>query len=170
MNQKRKDGYVLKVTSNKGSGIFACRLFKKNDIVMIGKIAKKLKENNSLASQIGENEFILHAGLINKVNHSCDPNCGIKVNESGAHDFVAMRDIIVNEEITFDYAMRNYDVESFPEKCMCTASGCRGEITGWKNLSDSKKAEYQGFVAPYLLMIDEKNRKIEVLKEVEEAV
>jgi len=166
MKQKKSDGYELKETSDKGSGIFACKLFKKDDVVMNGKIGKKLKENHSHASQIGENKFIFHAGLINKVNHSCDPNCGIKVNESGAHDFVAMRDIIIEEEITFDYAMRNFDVEFFPQKCMCGTSGCRGEITGWKNITEAKKTEYQGYVAPYLLMMDEKNK----ISEIKEAV
>jgi hypothetical protein len=162
MKQKKSDGYELKETSEKGSGIFASKVFKKNDVVMIGKIGKKLKENHSHASQIGENEFIFHAGLINKVNHSCDPNCGIKINETGAHDFVAMRDIIIDEEITFDYAMRNFDVEFFPQKCMCGTSKCRGEITGWKNIPDSKKIEYKDFVAPYLLEMDEKSKLIEV--------
>ena len=56
--------------------------------------------------KIGLNTYVFHAGYISKVNHSCDPNCGIKVNETGAHDFVARKDIEVGEEITFDYAMR----------------------------------------------------------------
>ena len=55
---------------------------------MVGVIKEALNGNHSHASQIGENEYVLHAGLITKVNHSCDPNCGIRVNETGAHDFV----------------------------------------------------------------------------------
>jgi len=30
-----------------------------------------------------------------------------------------MKDISVNEEITFDYAMRNYTIDHFPQQCMC---------------------------------------------------
>ncbi|MCP4131615.1 MAG: SET domain-containing protein [bacterium] len=152
----KKDGFELRDTSEKGSGIFAVRAFLKGETVMIGKIGKRLKENHSHASQLGENEFIFHAGLINKVNHSCKPNCGISVNDTGAHDFVAMRDLDVNEEITFDYAMRNYGVEFFPKKCMCGSDNCRGEITGWRDLTSQKKDEYVGFIAPYLLDLDEK--------------
>ena len=53
--------------------------------------------------------------------------------------FVAIRDIIVNEEITFDYAMRNFGVDYFPKHCMYGSERCRGKITGWKNLSFKTK-------------------------------
>ncbi|MBE9561690.1 MAG: SET domain-containing protein [Proteobacteria bacterium] len=152
-----KDGVELRNSSGKGEGIFAAKLFKVGDIVIVGVIEEILKGNHSHASQIGENEYVLHAGLIIKVNHSCDPNCGIKVNETGAHNFVAMRNININEEITFDYAMRNYDVDYFPKQCMCGSKKCRSKITGWKNLPDETKKEYKGFVAPYLLELDTKN-------------
>ena len=151
------DGFELRKSPGKGEGIFATKSFKVGDIVMVGVIKEVLDGNHSHASQIGEHEFVLHAGLINKVNHSCDPNCGIRVNETGAHDFVAMRDISINEEIIFDYAMRNYAVDYFPSQCMCGSKKCRGRITGWKDLPDEKKKEYEGFVAPYLLELDAKH-------------
>lgn len=40
-----------------------------------------------------------------------DPYYGIKVNETGDPDYKANKDINVNEEITFDYAKRNYTVD-----------------------------------------------------------
>ena len=152
-----KNGFELRETSEKGEGVFATKSFKVGDIVMVGVIKEVLNGNHSHASQIGESEYVLHAGLISKVNHSCDPNCGIRVNETGAHDFVAIRNISINEEITFDYAMRNYDVDYFPKQCMCGALRCRGKITGWKDLPGEKKKEYSGFVAPYLLALDTKH-------------
>ena len=84
-----KDGFELRDVDGKGEGVFATRTFKPGETVMVGRFEKILDENHSHASQIGENKFALHAGLISKVNHSCDPNCGIKINETGAHDFVA---------------------------------------------------------------------------------
>jgi len=154
-----KDGFELRKSSGKGEGIFAIKMFKVSDIVMVGVIKEALNGNHSHASQIGENEYVFHAGLITKVNHSCNPNCGIRVNETGAHDYVAIKEIGVNEEITltFDYAMRNYSIDYFPKKCMCGSKICRGKITGWKSLSDEKKKEYNGFAAPYLLELDVKN-------------
>jgi len=157
-----EDRFELREISGKGIGVFATKSFKVGDIVMIGVIKEVLKGNNSHSSQIGENEYVLHAGLISKVNHSCDPNCGIRVNETGAHDFVAMVEIGVNEEITFDYAMRNYTIDFFPKQCMCGSKKCCVRITGWKDLPDEKKKEYEGFVAPYLLELDAKNSRDKV--------
>ncbi len=151
---KTKDEFELRVAGEKGEGIFARRSFSTHEIVMVGIIEKVLARNHSHASQIGENKYVLHAGLLRKVNHSCDPNCGISVNETGAHDFIAMRDIAVNEEITFDYAMRNYGVDYFAQQCICGSERCRGKITGWKDLPDERKHTYKGFIAPYLLELD----------------
>jgi len=147
-------GFELRETSAKGEGIFATRSFKVGDMVMVGVIEKMLNGNHSHASQIGKNEYAFHSGLITKVNHSCGPNCGISVNDTGAHDYISIKDIRVNEEITFDYAMRNYSIDYFPAKCMCGSVECRGRVTGWQSLSIEKKQEYEKFAAPYLLELD----------------
>ena len=149
-------GFMLKNTKGKGEGVYAQKEFKNGELVMPGIIQKELTQSTSHSSQIGETRHVLHDGLISKVNHSCDPNCGIKVNKTGAHDFYARRYIAKGEEITFDYAMRNYSVDHFHKKCLCGAENCRGEILGWKSLSTKKKNEYIGFVAPYLLEMDKK--------------
>ena len=88
-----------------------------------------------------------------------EEDCGIRVNETGAHDFIAMKDISVNEEITFDYAMRNYAIDHFQQQCMCGSARCSGRITGWQDLPDEKKKEYEGFVAPYLLELDARHSR-----------
>jgi len=149
-----ENGYKLRNTEGKGEGVFATRSFNAGETVMVGVVEMVLGGNHSHASQIGKNKYVFHAGLISKVNHSCNPNCGIRVNETGAHDFVAMGDISGNEEITFDYAMRNYDVDYFPKKCICGSTKCRERIVGWKDLPEKRKIEYKGFVAPYLLELD----------------
>ncbi len=69
-----KNGFELRVTDGKGEGILATRSFKASEIVMVGIIEKELERNHSHASQIGVNKYVLHAGSISKVNHSCDPN------------------------------------------------------------------------------------------------
>lgn len=151
-----ENGYELRKTAPKGEGIFATSPFETGDIVMLGIIDKEFKENNSHTSQIGKNRYVIHKGLIPKVNHSCDPCCGIKVNETGGHNFVAMRAITIGEEITFDYAMRNYSIDHFPPQCMCGSKNCRGKITGWKNLPEDRKKAYEGFIAPYLFELGKK--------------
>jgi hypothetical protein len=152
----RSSGYELRTTKRKGDGVFATRPFQVGETVVVGTIARRLSSNTRNASQVSLNEFVLLGGLGSKVNHSCDPNCGVRVNESGAYDLIALRDFATAEEITFDYAMRNYSVEHFPIRCLCGSQICRGSITGWKDLPLARKEAYRGFVAPYLLELDRK--------------
>ena len=151
-------GIELRTTDMKGDGVFTTKPFAAGDTVLVGRIEKRLAKNHSHASQIGENQFVLHAGLTSKFNHSCDPNCGIRINAQGGHDFVAMGAIAADEEVTFDYAMRNYSIDHFPECCTCGEKACRGSVTGWQELPQARKDHYAGFVAPYLTEMDAKLR------------
>ena len=53
--------------------------------------------------------------------------------------------------------MRNYTVEHFAAHCQCGSPRCRDRITGWKDLPSERKADYRGFVAPYLTDIDDQD-------------
>lgn len=150
------DGCELRGTDDKGEGVFATRSFRTGETVIVGRIDRELNQNHSHASQVSENRFVLHAGIIPQVNHSCDPNCGIRPNSSGAHDLIARNPIAAGDEINFDYAMRNYSVEHFPVHCRCESRLCRGNITGWKELTAQRKADYHGFAAPYLIEMDQR--------------
>ena len=144
------DGYEFRQSSGKGKGVFATKSFAVGDLVVLGVIQEVLSANTTHATQIGESEYVLLGELMSLVNHSCGPNCGIRVNETGAHDLIALCDISAHEEITYDYAMSNYGVNFFSRQCMCGSKKCRGEITGWKDLSEEIRKEYEGFVAPSL--------------------
>ena len=59
------------------------------------------------------------------LNHSCEPNCEAQFVE-GRIWFVAVRNIIAGEEITFNYS---YDLEDYREHpCRCGAKTCVGFI------------------------------------------
>ena len=151
-------GYELcSPEGGKGGGVRATRGFLAGETVMIGTLLGEVAENDSHATQVSRTKWARHGGLGPKVNHSCDPNCGVELNDSGACDFVARESIADGEEITFDYAMRNYSIEHFPDGCLCGATNCRGSVTGWKDLPEQRKADYDGLVAPYLLEIDREN-------------
>lgn len=80
-----------------------------------------------------------------QVNHSCNPNCGLL----GATVVVALKDIQIGEEISYDYAMSDSDpYDEFV--CECKSSNCRKLITGkdWKKPDLQKK--YDGFFSSYL--------------------
>jgi uncharacterized protein len=138
-----------------GDGVLVTRAFSAGETVMTGFLLGPLPGNDSHATQIGANEWARHGGLGTKVNHSCDPNSGVRLNPGQAFDFVARRSIAAGEELTFDYAMRNFTIEHFPTECLCGAEHCRGTITGWKDLPDARKAAYGDLVAPYLREMDD---------------
>jgi hypothetical protein len=138
----------------KGGGVRATRGFQIGETVMVGILEGEVPQNDSHATQVGRDTWARHGDLGPQVNHSCSPNCGVELNDTGACNFVARKSISSGEEITFDYAMRNYSIEHFPDECLCGADICRGSVTGWKDLPSERKASYEGEVAPYLLEID----------------
>lgn len=79
-------------------------------------------------------------------NHSCEPNSGIRELFS----IVAMRDIKAGEEITWDYDMSD-DSEWSLEGCLCGSSRCRGSVTGYRNLPQSFREDYRGYISQWLL-------------------
>lgn len=137
-----------------GDGVLATRGFAAGETVMVGFLVGPLTGNDSHATQVARNAWARHGGLGPKVNHSCDPNCGVRLNEQSAFDFVARRALVAGQEITFDYAMRNLTIDHFPGACLCGSPHCRGVITGWKDLPEARKAAYGELVAPYLRAID----------------
>jgi len=151
-----EDAVVLRAAGDgKGHGVWALRAFSTGETVMVGFLVEDVTANDAHATQVGPDRWARHGGLGPMVNHSCDPNCGVRLNDGQAFDFVARRPIAVGEEITFDYAMRNYTIDHFPEICGCGADLCRGSVTGWRDLPDARKADYGELVAPYLRMMDE---------------
>ena len=80
------------------------------------------------------------------LNHSCEPNCGL----IGSQVLVAMRDIEVGEELSFDYAM--CDASDYDEfKCLCELPTCRGVVTGMDWRKPDLQAKYAGYFSPYLV-------------------
>lgn len=148
----------LRETIGKGLGVFAKRGYAPGQTVIVGVIERTLGGNDSHATQVGVDRFIRHKGLNCLVNHSCDPNCGISENHMGWHDIIAIKDIRADQEITIDYAMRNYTIEHFPNQCTCGSVDCRGKITGWKDLPWKTKARYLKCSASYLWKIEEQRR------------
>lgn len=77
-------------------------------------------------------------------NHSCDPNCGMH----GEITFVAIRDILPDEELTVDYAF--IDNEDYVFECTCGSSNCRRIITGYDWKIKDLQNRYYAYFAQYL--------------------
>ena len=79
------------------------------------------------------------------INHSCDPNLGLR----GQIALVALRDIEVGEEVCFDYAMT--DCTPYDEfECRCGTAVCRGTVRGADWQLPELWAKYAGYFSPYL--------------------
>ena len=150
------DGCELRIgIDDRNDGVFATCDFARGDTVMIGVPGRPAPANHSHANQVSLTAWVFEDGLGPKVNHSCAPNCGVRVNDAvEGFDFVALEPIAAGAEITFDYAMRNHVIEHFPAGCLCGSPLCRGAVTGWRDLPAERKAAYGELVAPYLLAAD----------------
>ncbi|MDD2703016.1 MAG: SET domain-containing protein-lysine N-methyltransferase [Candidatus Omnitrophica bacterium] len=153
----------LRDSGIQGKGLFAIREIKKGEVVNVcgGTIvseAEYLKLGRkyadflfNYATQIEEG-FYLIGGLGKKeledddfLNHSCDPNCGIR----GQIVVAAMRDIGKGEELTLDYAMIDDDPEiSFT--CSCGSACCRKVVTGGDWRDSRLQRKYKGYFTWYI--------------------
>ncbi|XBW38709.1 hypothetical protein QEN19_004297 [Hanseniaspora menglaensis] len=68
-------------------------------------------------------------GIARFINHCCEPSCTakiIKVGKSKRIVIYALRDIMANEELTYDYKFERETDESERIKCLCGAPSCKG--------------------------------------------
>ncbi len=124
--------------SNTGFGFFACgkiNAFEKIAILTgeivttqesIRRIAEeKVREDDPF--QFEDDLYLLLGSDCIYFNHSCDPNAGIR----GYNELFAVRDIMPDDEITFDYStvVGMAPINAIWEmNCACGSSNCRGSI------------------------------------------
>ena len=121
-----------------GRGLFAKQAIKMGEIVVVkGGYILSRAQRDQIGKKLGPSEIQIteelfigpttkreREGGMMHLNHSCEPNLGLQ----GQVVYVALRDIEIDEELTFDYAMS--DDEFYEMKCRCGAPTCRGTITG----------------------------------------
>jgi hypothetical protein len=88
-------------------------------------------------------------GIARCLNHSCEPNCGIKE----LFKIVAMRPIKPGEEVTFDYEMTE-DSEWWRMTCQCGTPSCRKLIGAYRNMPPEVRARYRGFISEWLIQAE----------------
>ena len=137
-------------------GTFAKCDFRKGEEVMQFYGDQILTERNKYSIQLEENKHLMPSENGGKfVNHSCNPNCGIKNDKI----LIALRDIKANEEIRFDYAMTETAI-SQKIKCLCGEKECRGYITGFFELSPNYKIKYKACFSKYINQLFEKSNAL----------
>ncbi len=145
---------VIRDAGSKGRGVFAVREIKKGEVAIVGKPVSRGAERTWLSVQWDADTHLRMDEPFEVVNHSCDPNCGIKVNQFEGYNLVAMRDIEAGEEITFDYCMTEWVIGAFTA-CHCQSEHCREMIYGGSRLSAEVMKKYEGYTAPYYQSLEE---------------
>ncbi len=144
---------VLKNSPKKGRGVFALRAIRKGEVIGVfdGEVYDAEFEDwtpNILnyVIQIGHDLWRDSTGLAKYLNHSCEPNCGFR----GRFKVVAMRDIEVGEELTWDYEMSEMNNYGWRMRCRCGASSCRGEIGHHRNMPRSIRERYGSHISYWI--------------------
>ncbi len=143
--------------TSKGKGVIVLETIEKDELITVFDGEVYFAEKESLLPEIAANTacpfhtFWYRDGkpssYSRRLNHSCEPNCGIK----NLFEVVAMRTIQPGEEVTFDYGMIcNSDWENPEGKCLCGSPSCRGKILPYRDLSQSVKDGYKGYISEWL--------------------
>lgn len=136
-----------------GKGIFARNPINKGELLLAwgGKVMPIGDESGDFGVQITRSLVIVSPepdDVGNFVNHSCEPNAGIRERTL----LVAMWAIRSDEEITFDYAMclrPAPGVKRYEMTCCCGTPTCRGIVTedDWAN--PLLQHRYAGYIEKY---------------------
>jgi SET domain len=84
------------------------------------------------------------------INHSCDPNAGIRFADYGML-LIALRPIAEGEELCWDYSTTMHR-NNWVMRCDCRAASCRGLIGEFESLPEQRRDYYlaKNVVAPYI--------------------
>lgn len=151
-------------TRRYGQGVFAIKPIAKGELIASfdGQILDDDFEDwtpdlLNHAIQIGPTTWRDSDGIARLINHSCQPNCGIK----NRIDIVAMRMIEKGEEITWDYEMTEMN-DWWRMKCRCGSVDCRKKIGNFRNMPKKVRARYKGYISSWILRFERerlRNRK-----------
>ena len=140
---------------NVGLGVFAQRDLLPGEVILAleGPMidfaeTKRRGTRECMAIQIGPDQYIDTRPPGVFVNHSCEPNSGIK----GSQFLVALRRIRKGEEIRYDYST-TMEEQSFTMDCRCGAPTCRRIVMDFSTLPRRLRDQYlsQGIVMDFIL-------------------
>lgn len=155
--------YYLKETHNCiGKGVFTGQAFQKGQVVI--EATGLLGDTQTIYSvQVGWNKHMEVTEPARYLNHSCEPNLGVKTIAPDCLQFIALREILPGEELTFDYAMTEYKhyprpnpEDEYDQTCLCGHPTCRGRLGVYSELNNETKEKYGSFFADYLLELQQK--------------
>lgn len=142
-------GVEVAMAGAKGRGVFAAREFMRGETVIVGKAIEYPATRTRMSVQLDWEQHVEMDVPATLLNHSCGPSLGVRENQWYAYDFVALRDIVVGEELAFDYAMTEHSLVA-PLACFCGSAGCDGKIRPWTDRDEDWREQNAAWVARYL--------------------
>ena len=151
----------MRQTPGKGSGSFAIEKIAKGELVASfgGFVVEQqdLKDYSTdrvaRSLQLDQGNYLLSGSVPESgdmINHSCEPNCGA----FGTSSVIAMIDIEIGEELTFDYSMT--DSSQYDEfKCFCGEESCRGKITSKDWQDPFLQSKYNNYFSSFIIKLIE---------------
>ncbi|KAK9377104.1 uncharacterized protein V1513DRAFT_167790 [Lipomyces chichibuensis] len=127
-------------------GLYAMENIAANDMIIeyVGEVVRQpvadMRERRYLKNGIGSSylfridestvvDATKRGGIARFINHCCTPSCTakiIKVEGQKRIVIYALRDIIANEELTYDYKFEREVNSEERIPCLCGSSGCKG--------------------------------------------
>ncbi|MGH7261897.1 MAG: SET domain-containing protein-lysine N-methyltransferase [Nitrospiraceae bacterium] len=111
--------------------VVATRQFPSGRVVVIGRPTRVLPYRTTHSFQVDWETHVDLGEPARYINHSCEPNTGIRDNDYGGFDFITLRKIVRNEEITWDYETSEY-LSIAVARCLCGTASCRKVIRGFR--------------------------------------
>ncbi|MGZ3723981.1 MAG: SET domain-containing protein [Bdellovibrionales bacterium] len=143
----------IRNTRQFGRGVFAERKIKKGEVIaafdgpfLDDDFEGWTEDLMNHAIQYAKAAWRDSTGIARLINHSCEPNCGIK----NYFQVVAMRDILPGEHITWDYEMTEKN-SWWKMKCRCGNASCRKIIGNYSRMPLAVRNKYRGFISEWLL-------------------
>lgn len=142
--------FKIKLTSKKGRGVFTNKKIEAGDFVCVlsgdrltsKQIDVRIEAGEETCNdplQISRRMYIDLDELPRTINHSCDPNCGIKQENR----LYATRDIGAGEVLSYDYSTTVPRYKAWWKmRCYCRAKNCRGVVSSVNTISKKQLQNY----------------------------
>lgn len=142
-----------------GKAVFAGRSFAEGEPLLeftgrrlaAGKVPGLMRGGSDRYVQVTPDHYMGPSGRLDDlVNHSCDPNAGLRFTGEGVF-LVAIRDIAAGEEVTWDYSTTLTE-SNWHMICGCRSANCRRVIGNFETIDPERQQFYRArnLVAPYL--------------------
>ena len=130
------------------TGVFAARRFQAGERLMsfMDGVSQTVRYGETVANhgyeeshyvQVGVDRYIRPLPPSLYLNHSCDPNTGIRHTT----EIIALAEIEPDTELTFDYSTSMAE-DAWEIDCACGAANCRGRIRDFKYLPAERQLYY----------------------------